>query len=164
MGESGKTRLQRICSIAKYIVLAGIVLCLLILLGSVCLLVMASVDSAFVTEGLSREEMYFLLLISIINQIVSSILFYFLYQLSKSIGDGNSPFVSANVWLLKKMAILLLIGWIIGTCAGFALSVVWSLPLTGINGDALLMAGIIYVISLVFEYGVRLQEESDGFV
>ena len=27
-----------------------------------------------------------------------------------------------------------------------------------------LMAGIIYVISLVFEYGVRLQEESDGFV
>jgi hypothetical protein len=45
-----------------------------------------------------------------------------------------------------------------------ALSVIWSVPITGINGDALLMAGIIYVISLVFEYGVRLQEESDGFV
>ena len=33
MGESGKTRLQRICSIAKYIVLAGVVLCILILVG-----------------------------------------------------------------------------------------------------------------------------------
>ena len=62
------------------------------------------------------------------------------------------------------MAILLFVGWIAVTSAGMALSVLWSVPITGISGDALLMAGIIYVISLVFEYGVRLQEESDGFV
>ena len=64
----------------------------------------------------------------------------------------------------KKMAILLFAGWTLVTVAGLTISVLWSLPITGINGDALLMAGIIYVISLVFEYGVRLQEESDGFV
>ena len=164
MGESGKTRLQRICSIAKYIVLAGIVLCILILVGGVCLLAMALTDPSFALENLSREELLFVIFVMITNQAISVFVFYYLYELTKSIGDGSSPFTSANVWHLKKMAILLFVGWIAVTSAGMALSVIWSVPITGINGDALLMAGIIYVISLVFEYGVRLQEESDGFV
>jgi hypothetical protein len=164
MGETGKSRLQRICSIAKYIVLAGVVLCLLILAGGVCLLAMALNDPSFTVDNYSRDESFFLFFVLITNQAISVLVFYYLYELTKSIGDGSSPFTSANVWHLKKMAILLFVGWIAVTSAGLVLSVLWSVPITGISGDALLMAGIIYVISLVFEYGVRLQEESDGFV
>lgn len=164
MGQQSKTRLQRICNIAKYVVLAGIVLCVLILAGIIGLLVLMVLDPATNVANLGRNESFFLVFVGFVNQVISIILFYFLYQLTKSIGSENSPFISENVWLLKKMAVLLLVGWVLVTAAGIVLSLLWSLPISGINGDALLMAGIIYVISLVFEYGVRLQEESDGFV
>jgi hypothetical protein len=164
MGEQKQSRLQRICNIAKYVVLAGIVLSVLILAFVIGLLAIMFSDSTMTAEDLGRNESFFLFGVTLVNQVISILLFYYLYQLTKSLGSENSPFISENVWLLKKMAILLLTGWTLVTVAGFIISVLWSLPITGINGDALLMAGIIYVISLVFEYGVRLQEESDGFV
>ena len=164
MGEQTKTRLQRICNIAKYVVLAGIILSAVILAGVIGLLAMMFSDPTMTVENMGRNESFFLFGVALVNQVISIILFYYLYQLTKSLGSERSPFISENVWLLKKMAILLLVGWILVTVAGSVLAVLWSLPITGINGDALLMAGIIYVISLVFEYGVRLQEESDGFV
>ncbi len=164
MGEQTKTRLQRICNIAKYVVLAGIILSAVILVGVIGLLAMMFSDPTMTADNVGRNESFFLFGVALVNQIISIILFYYLYQLTKSLGSENSPFISENVWLLKKMAILLFAGWTLVTVAGLTISVLWSLPITGINGDALLMAGIIYVISLVFEYGVRLQEESDGFV
>ena len=164
MGEQTKTRLQRICNIAKYVVLAGIILSAVILVGVIGLLAMMFSDPTLTVENMGRNESFFLFGVALVNQVISIIMFYYLYQLTKSLGSENSPFISENVWLLKKMAILLFAGWTLVTVAGLIISVLWSLPITGINGDALLMAGIIYVISLVFEYGVRLQEESDGFV
>ena len=164
MGELTKTRLQRICNIAKYVVLAGIILSAVILVGVIGLLALMFSDPTMTVENMGRNESFFLFGVALVNQVISIILFYYLYQLTKSLGSENSPFISKNVWLLKKMAILLFGGWTLVTVAGLTISVLWSLPITGINGDALLMAGIIYVISLVFEYGVRLQEESDGFV
>ncbi len=164
MGEQEQSRLQRICNIAKYVVLAGIVLCVLILAGVIGVLILMLSDPSLTIENMGRNESFFLIFVTVVNQIISSLLFYFLYNLTKSLGSENSPFISENVWLLKKMALLLLIGWIVVMAAGVILTIIWSLPITGINGDALLMAGIIYVISLVFEYGVRLQEESDSFV
>ena len=164
MGEQKKSRLQRICNIVKYVVLAGIVLSVLILAGVIGLLAMMFSDPTMTVDNVGRNESFFFFGVALVNQVISIILFYYLYQLTKSLGSENSPFISENVWLLKKMAILLFAGWTLITVAGLIISVLWSLPITGINGDALLMAGIIYVISLVFEYGVRLQEESDGFV
>ena len=62
------------------------------------------------------------------------------------------------------MAVILFIGWVFAMAVEVIITALWELESTGLNVDALVMAGIIYVISLVFEYGVRLQEESDGFV
>ena len=164
MGDQDKSRLQRICNIAKYVVLAGIVIAGLILAGLVCLGAMMLNDPSLAFEYMGRDELFFLIVTNSINQVVSILLFFFLYRLTKSLGSEGSPFTSDNVWLLKKMAIILFCGWVFALIVDSILAYTWSVEYAGINADALLMAGIIYVISLVFEYGVRLQEESDSFV
>jgi len=164
MGEQKKSRLQRICNIATYVVLAGIILCALILLGVSLIAVMMLVDPSLTLDGMDRNELFFLIIASAINQVISIALFYYLMKLTKSIGHESSPFTSANVRLLKLMAVILLIGWVFAMAVEVIITALWELESTGLNVDALVMAGIIYVISLVFEYGVRLQEESDGFV
>lgn len=164
MEEQKKSRLQRICIIAKYIILAGIALVTLILFAMIVLGVFLLLDPDLTLDGMDRSEIYLLIILTIINQIISILIFYYLYRLTKSIGDESSPFTSANVKLLKYMALILLIGWVFGMVVDLIVTSMLSLEFTGFNADALVMAGVIYVVSLVFEYGVRLQEDSDSFV
>lgn len=164
MGEQKKSRLQRICNIAKYIILVGIALVAFILFAMVILGVFLILNPDITIEGLGRNELLLLVVMTIINQIISILLFYYLFRLTRSMGDENSPFTAANVKLLKYMALILLIGWVFGMAVGVIVTAMLSIEFTGLNADALVMAGVIYVVSLVFEYGVRLQEDSDSFV
>ncbi len=164
MGEQNKSRLQRICSISKYLVLACVVIIVLSLVGTLGLMAMMLADSSFVPNGMTRDDFWFYSVLTIFNLVTNVFLFYVLYLFTKSVGDNNSPFTSGNVRLLKMMAAILLTGWVVALVVILVLSSVLSVTIPGINGDALLMAGIVYVISLVFEYGVRLQEDSDSIV
>ena len=71
MGEQKKSRLQRICNIATYVVLAGIILCALILLGVSLIAVMMLVDPSLTLDGMDRNELFFLIIASAINQVIS---------------------------------------------------------------------------------------------
>ena len=140
------------------------VLVALLLLGVSVLLAMALTDPSMTVENYSHDKTVFMLVTVLINQVFSILIFFLLYKLTRSLGTEATPFTSDNVRLLKQMAVLFFAGWVLVLAIEAILAYVLSIPIEGVSADALVMAGVIYVISLVFEYGVRLQEESDGFV
>ncbi len=164
MAGEKKTRLQVICNYSKYIVMAGMVLLVLVTVLLLLLLAVMIADPTASFEGVDRDGLFYLTVIGLVNQFFSMLIFYMLYKLVRSLGVETTPFRIENVRLLKQMAYLFVAGWLLALALEAVLSVVMSVTMPGLNADALLMGGIVYVISLVFEYGVRLQEESDGFV
>ena len=165
MDGGNLTRLQKICKYARYLVLVLLALEVLAAIGSVAILGMLIADPglAYPEQGMSHGYLMSMAVSNVGGMVFLIAAIYYLYRLTDSMSREESPFVERNVRYLKLIAVMLAVCWIIV----LALRVVFSMDgSTPVSTDVtlLLMAGIIYVISLVFEYGVALQNESDSFV
>ncbi|MDR0198245.1 MAG: DUF2975 domain-containing protein [Methanomassiliicoccaceae archaeon] len=89
---------------------------------------------------------------------------YYIDRLFTSLHKNNTPFTDENVRNLRIIAILILAATIVLAIIGAALSYVFdtdAMTVIGFNPFTLLVALMVYILSLIFSYGVTLQRESD---
>jgi len=93
------------------------------------------------------------------------VVLHYLDCLFTNIRDSNTPFTNKSVKYLETIARLLVIFTIsvpaVSAIAAFAFStdVVMEFSIS-----ALLVAGLVYVLSLIFKHGTSLQNESDAIL
>lgn len=76
--------------------------------------------------------------------------------------EGDSPFTEENVKSIRKIALYMLIGWILASIIAIIMeAVLHAEPTFELEGGSLLLIFIVYVLSFVFEYGVKLQTQAD---
>ncbi|MCQ2411656.1 MAG: DUF2975 domain-containing protein [Sphaerochaetaceae bacterium] len=76
--------------------------------------------------------------------------------------EGNSPFTDENVKSIRRISLYMLIGWILASIIAFVMEVVLHAgPTFEFEGGSLLLIFIVYALSFVFEYGVKLQTQVD---
>lgn len=163
-GEFQIKRLQKICRFGSYLI--AILLIFLILAAIAVFIVAAFVpeirdevfNSGDASLNLLNEIVFF------ITVVITVVILTVVYQLMNAISKGRTPFTIQNVKYIKSIAVLLLILGVVVTI----LNLTFSLTNTaGMEYDAnievtpMLAAIVVYCISLVFQYGVVLQEESD---
>lgn len=76
--------------------------------------------------------------------------------------EGNSPFTTENVVSIRRIVLFTLIGWLVSNIIAATLEAIFHVdPATEFNGGSMLLIIVIYLLSFVFEYGVKLQTQVD---
>lgn len=129
-------------------------------------LILCLTDPGSSVDPLSNELSIALCLNAVINGVFGSILCRIAYGLMRSFGSGVTPFVEDNARRIKMLTIICLMGFVVVfVIHAFMAFVVFpedyavQIPML-----YLVMSAILYIIYLLFEYGVALQDESDGFL
>jgi len=125
---------------------------LLVLGGKV---ILHSPFSKYGSGGLENWEIVFKAVAGIVSFILLAILFTQARDIFKDISIDSSPFEIKHVRRIRKIAIFYFVVSLIGL-QSFDLSFSYSMNLVGIVG-----AVMFWCVSLIFEYGCELQQESD---
>ena len=157
-------RLQTICRYGSYCII--IIMALLLLLAFVVAILLFSPESwqEIIDSGIPEPEIIPIMIILITTSIIMLLVLAIVYKLMKAISNERTPFTIKNVKYIKSISILILI-------AGLAVPVLENLVMKiaypeaessiSINFFMVLAAIAMYCLSLVFQYGVYLQNESD---
>ena len=98
----------------------------------------------------------------LIDTILISFAIFFVYAIFNEIRKGVTPFSHENTTRIKKIALLAAILSIVGSYSDALVDYYTIGELTWrINIIGIIVAIIIYCISLIFSYGCDLQKESD---
>ena len=98
----------------------------------------------------------------LIDMILISFAIFFVYAIFNEIRKGFTPFSHENTTRIKKIALLAAILSIVGSYSDALVDYYTIGELTWrINIIGIIVAIIIYCISLIFSYGCDLQRESD---
>ena len=111
--------------------------------------------ATFGAGGMENWEIIFKAVAGIVSLILLSILFTQARGVFKDISVDSSPFEMKQVKRIRKIAIFYFVVSLIGLQT-FDFSFSYSMNFVGIVG-----AVMFYCISLIFEYGCELQQESD---
>lgn len=157
-------RLQTICRYGSYCII--IIMALFLLLALVVAILLFSPESwqEIIDSGIPESEIIPIMIILITTSIIMLLVLAIIYKLMKAISKERTPFTIKNVKYIKSISILVLI-------AGLAVPVLENLVMkivypeiessVSINFFMVLAAIAMYCLSLVFQYGVYLQNESD---
>ena len=98
----------------------------------------------------------------LIDTILISLAIFFVYAIFDKIRKGFTPFTHENTTRIKKVAIITAILSIVGSYSDSLVDYYTIGELTWrVNIIGMIVAIIIYCISLIFSYGCDLQKESD---
>lgn len=90
-------------------------------------------------------------------------LFKKLEKLFINIHDNDTPFVKENISYIKRIALYLLLITLIPDLVGSIVEIVYSKDLSvSISLIEYVYAGIVYVLSYIFDYGYQIQLDSNG--
>lgn len=98
----------------------------------------------------------------LIDTVLISLAIFFIYAVFNEIRKGFTPFTHENTVRIKKIAVITAVLSIVGSCSDALVDyytigeLTWRVNITG-----MIVAIIIYCISLIFSYGCDLQRESD---
>lgn len=166
MNEERCVRLKTICRYSRFLLILFLALMAFaaVVFGACVAYVVAVPDSAF-PEWTHDELLFESVLIFCATMCLLSVLIY-LYKLLHSLESETTPFTRNNVHHLRMMAFIMIGSWFLL----LALEVI-MITMLGLDGskydydfDVLVFGVVCYVLSLVFQYGVELQDESDSFV
>lgn len=154
-------------------VLAGIVAALA--LTAICILLFSDSEtrisflSAFdvtanngTTISIAPQSLLLLFAFMLADAVLIAVILFFVCSIFRNIAADALPFTRPNAALLKKTALVFLLFSVLGSCSDALVdyytigALAWNVNLTG-----LVMAGILYCLSLIFEYGCDLQQLSD---
>jgi len=96
------------------------------------------------------------------DTVLISLAIFFVHAIFKDIRTNCTPFTRRNTVRIKIIAIIAAVLSMVGSCSD-ALVDYYTIgePAWKINIAGLVMALIVYCISLIFSYGCDLQQESD---
>lgn len=98
----------------------------------------------------------------LIDTILISLAIFFVYAIFDKIRKGFTPFTHENTTRIKKVAIITAILSIVGSYSDSLVDYYTIGELTWrVNIIGMIVAIIVYCISLIFSYGCDLQKESD---
>ena len=98
----------------------------------------------------------------LIDTILISFAIFFVYTVFDEIRKGITPFTHENTVRIKKVAVIIAILSIVGSYSDALVDYYTIGELTWrINIIGMIVAIIVYCISLIFSYGCDLQKESD---
>ncbi len=147
------------CFVGIGVLSAGVIY--IMLFGNIDLIVLSGkviVHSPFATfgeGGMENWKIIFEAVAGIVSFILLSILFKQARDVFKDISVDSSPFEMKQVKRIRKIAIFYFVVSLLGL-QSFDYSFSYSMNFVGIVG-----AVMFYCISLIFEYGCELQQESD---
>lgn len=157
-------RLQTICRYGSYCIIIVMALFLLVAFAMAVLLFFPESWQEIIDAGVPESEIIPLIVVLIVTSAIMLLVLGIVYKLMKAISKERTPFTIKNVKYIKIISILVFI-------AGLAVPVIENLVVSitypeiessiSINFFMVLAAVAMYCLSLVFQYGVYLQTESD---
>lgn len=114
------------------------------------------------TISIAAQSLLVMFAFMLIDTILISFAIFFVYAIFNEIRKGFTPFSHENTTRIKKIALLAAILSIVGSYSDALVDYYTIGELTWrINIIGIIVAIIIYCISLIFSYGCDLQKESD---
>ena len=114
------------------------------------------------TISIEAQSLLIMFAFMLIDTILISLAIFFVYAIFDKIRKGFTPFTHENTTRIKKVAIITAILSIVGSYSDSLVDYYTIGELTWrINIIGIIVAIIIYCISLIFSYGCDLQKESD---
>lgn len=157
-------RLQTICRYGSYCIIIVMALFLLIAFAMAVLLFFPESWQEIIDAGVPESEIIPLIVVLIVTSAIMLLVLGIVYKLMKAISKERTPFTIKNVKYIKIISVLVFI-------AGLAVPAIENLVVKitypeieftiSINFFMVLAAVAMYCLSLVFQYGVYLQTESD---
>lgn len=157
-------RLQTICRYGSYCIITVMALFLLMAFVMAALLFFPESWQEIIDAGVPESEIIPLIVVLIVTSVIMLLVLGIVYKLMKAISKERTPFTIKNVKYIKLISILVFI-------AGLAIPIIENLVVKitypevessiSINFFMVLAAIAMYCLSLVFQYGVYLQTESD---
>ena len=114
------------------------------------------------TIGIEARSLLNLFAFMLIDTILISLAIFFVSAIFDEIRKGYTPFTYENTARMKKIAMITAVLCIVGSCSDALVDyytigeLTWRVHIIG-----MIVALIIYCISLIFSYGCDLQRESD---
>lgn len=157
-------RLQTICRYGSYCIIIVMALFLLVAFAMAVLLFFPESWQEIIDAGVPESEIIPLIVVLIVTSAIMLLVLGIVYKLMKAISKERTPFTIKNVRYIKIISVLVFI-------AGLAVPIIENLVVKitypeiestiSINFFMVLAAVAMYCLSLVFQYGVYLQTESD---
>ena len=114
------------------------------------------------TISIEAQSLLIMFAFMLIDTILISLAIFFVYAIFDKIRKGFTPFTHENTTRIKKVAIITAILSIVGSYSDSLVDYYTIGELTWrVNIIGMIVAIIIYCISLIFSYGCDLQKESD---
>ncbi len=114
------------------------------------------------TISIEARSLLIMFIFMLIDTILISLAIFFVYAVFDELRKGFTPFSHENTTRIKKIAIITAILSIVGSCSDALVDYYTIGELTWrVNIIGMIVAIIIYCISLIFSYGCDLQRESD---
>lgn len=114
------------------------------------------------TISIEARPLLIMFAFMLIDTILISLAIFFVYAVFEEIRKGFTPFTHENTVRIKKVAIITAILSIVGSYSDSLVDYYTIGELTWrVNIIGMIVAIIIYCISLIFSYGCDLQKESD---
>ena len=114
------------------------------------------------TISIEAQSLLIMFAFMLIDTILISLAIFFVYAIFDKIRKGFTPFTHENTTRIKKVAIITAILSIVGSYSDLFVDYYTIGELTWrVNIIGMIVAIIVYCISLIFSYGCDLQKESD---
>ena len=114
------------------------------------------------TISIAAQSLLVMFAFMLIDTILISLAIFFVYAIFDKIRKGFTPFTHENTTRIKKVAIITAILSIVGSYSDSLVDYYTIGELTWrVNIIGMIVAIIVYCISLIFSYGCDLQKESD---
>lgn len=167
MDNRDLAKLGRICRAMKYLVLLLTVLSVAFCLIILFLIIIAAITPAFPDSEYTRDS--FIITMCFFATMVATLTYslFCVFRITRSLGESDTPFTMDNRRLLGRISAVLAVSAVLSLAEGGVSYIAGYPPDSGmwVIVSILAISSIsVYVLTLVFEYGVRLQTESDSFV
>lgn len=165
-GNSDLSKLRRVSRYGSWILaVAFVCLAIIIVIGVVAVITCLN-DPSAVVGPMPNEVAISRSIFSILNGVFGSALCYEAYRLMRSFQKGGSPFTEENARGIRSLSMICAIAFVVVLAAQLLLSFVIYPEDYAMQFPAqfLVMSAVVYIIYLLFGYGVALQTESDGFL
>lgn len=167
MDNRDLAKLGRICRAMKYLVLLLTVLSVAFCLIILFLIIIAAITPVFPDSEYTRDS--FIIAMCFFATMVATLTYslFCVFRITRSLGESDTPFTMDNRRLLGRISAVLAVSAVLSLAEGGVSYIAGYPPDSGMwmIVSILTISSIsVYVLTLVFEYGVRLQTESDSFV
>jgi hypothetical protein len=169
MGTDNLAKLQRTSGFVSTISLIVMILATLILVVSAVLLILCLIDAQIIYDiveaaEISKNDIEITLSLVFLSIIFVDTVMFFVYKIFKDIEVSYTPFKKENSKRLMQISYILMIYAIVIPI--LSAIIVGSMDLNDdlqidFNPVFIAVAVLFYCMSLVFDYGAKLQQESD---